>query len=102
MKEKKKINLKWKLHLRILKWLLEEKKKFNWRFFFFRITLEERQNILLREFDNKFQEFENERLKLENVKFEVERYKNLLIKQKDIMITLTSKLNERDESILQL
>ncbi len=42
------------------------KKKFNWRFFYFRITLEERQNTLLREFDNKFQEFENERLKLEN------------------------------------
>jgi len=49
-------------------------KKFNWRFFSFRITLEERQNTLLREFDNKFQEFENERLKLKNDKFEVERY----------------------------
>ena len=49
-----------------------------------------------------FKNLKNERLKLENDKFEVERYKNLLIKQKDIMITLTSKLNERDESILQL
>ena len=68
----------------------------------FRIALEERQNILLKEFDNKFQEFENERLKLENDNIEVERYKNLLIKQRDIMITLTSKLNERDESIVQL
>ena len=69
---------------------------------YFRIALEERQNVLLKEFDNKFQEFENERLKLENDKFEVERYKNLLIKQRDIMITLTSKLNERDENIVQL
>ena len=68
----------------------------------FRIALEERQNILLKEFDSKFQEFENERLKLENDKFEVERYKDLLIKQRDIMITLTSKLNERDENIVQL
>ena len=39
-------------------------KKFNWRFFFFRITLEERQNTLLREFDNKFQEFEKWKIKI--------------------------------------
>ena len=39
-------------------------KKFNWRFFSFRITLEERQNTLLREFDNKFQEFEKWKIKI--------------------------------------
>ena len=33
---------------------------------------------------------------------EVKRYKELLIKQRDIMIKLTEKLNERDQSILHL
>jgi hypothetical protein len=32
----------------------------------------------------------------------VERYKSLLLKQRDIMIALTQRLNERDEQILGL
>lgn len=32
----------------------------------------------------------------------VERYKHLLLKQRDIMIGLTSRLNERDETIINL
>jgi hypothetical protein len=32
----------------------------------------------------------------------VDRYKGLLMKQRDIMIALTSRLNERDEQILAL
>lgn len=34
--------------------------------------------------------------------FQVERYKALLLKQRDIMIALTQRLNERDEQILAL
>lgn len=33
---------------------------------------------------------------------QVDRYKGLLLKQRDIMIALTSRLNERDEQILML
>lgn len=33
---------------------------------------------------------------------QVERYKALLLKQRDIMIALTQRLNERDEQILAL
>ena len=32
----------------------------------------------------------------------MDRYKQLLLKQRDIMIALTSRLNERDETIIQL
>jgi hypothetical protein len=32
----------------------------------------------------------------------VDRYKGLLLKQRDIMIALTTRLNERDEQILML
>jgi len=32
----------------------------------------------------------------------VDRYKQLLLKQRDIMIALTGRLNERDEQILTL
>ena len=68
----------------------------------FRSALEERQTILLKEFDIKLQEFEKERQQIEEDKAHVERYKQLLLKQRDIMIALTSKLNERDEAIFQL
>lgn len=45
---------------------------------------------------------ERERQQLEDDKVHVERYKHLLLKQRDIMIGLTSRLNERDETIIQL
>jgi hypothetical protein len=68
----------------------------------FRSALEERQSMLLKEFDQKFQDIEKERQLIEEDKAQVERYKNLLLKQRDIMIALTTKLNERDETIVQL
>lgn len=68
----------------------------------FRSALEERQTMLLKEFDQKLQEFEKERQQIEEDKAQVERYKQLLLKQRDIMIALTTKLNERDEAIVQL
>jgi hypothetical protein len=68
----------------------------------FRNALEERQTILLKEFDLKLQEFEKERQQIEEDKAQVEKYKQLLLKQRDIMIALNTKLNERDENIVQL
>ena len=35
-------------------------------------------------------------------KSQIDRYKQLLLKQRDIMIALTTRLNDRDETILQL
>lgn len=48
------------------------------------------------------QEIEKERNQIEEDKAQVDRYKQLLLKQRDIMIALTSRLNERDETIIQL
>lgn len=48
------------------------------------------------------QEIEKERIQIEEDKQQVDRYKQLLLKQRDIMIALTSRLNERDETIIQL
>ncbi len=37
-----------------------------------------------------------------SMRLQVDRYKALLVKQRDIMIALTARLNERDDSILGL
>ncbi len=37
-----------------------------------------------------------------NARQQVDRYKQLLLKQRDIMIALTARLNERDEQIMTL
>ena len=68
----------------------------------FRDALEEKKSKLKQEFDEKLQEFERERQQAEEEKAQVEKYKQLLLKQRDIMIALTNKLNERDEIIVQL
>lgn len=68
----------------------------------FQSALEERQILMAKEFDLKLQELEKERQQLEEGKSQIERYKQLLLKQRDIMISLTTKLNERDEAIIQL
>ena len=70
-------------------------------------ALEERQNTLLKEFDNKLQEFQKEKNKNNNNNNinnneEIERYKQLILKQREMMSALTKKINERDETILQL
>ena len=71
-------------------------------------ALEERQNTLLKEFDNKLQEFQKENNKNNNNNNninnneEIERYKQLILKQREMMSALTKKINERDETILQL
>lgn len=37
---------------------------------------------------------------MEEDKVQVDRYKQLTLKQRDIMIALTTRLNERDETIV--
>ena len=53
-------------------------------------------------YENRMAALEKERLAVEEEKAQVERYKLLLLKQRDIMIALTSKLDERDRQILEL
>lgn len=45
---------------------------------------------------------EEEKQKVEGTRSEVDRYKQLLLKQRDIMIALTARLNQRDEQIVGL
>lgn len=50
----------------------------------------------------KLSELERERQSIEEDKAQVGRYKQLLLKQRDIMIALTQRLHERDDTILAL
>lgn len=68
----------------------------------FQSALQQRHNIMVKEFDSKLQEIEKEKMSILEDKAQVERYKQLLLKQRDIMIALTGKLNERDEMIQSL
>ena len=68
----------------------------------FRSALEEKQKLIRQEYEMKLQDIERERNMIEEDKAQVDRYKQLLLKQRDIMIALTSRLNERDETIIQL
>lgn len=52
-----------------------------------------------KEYEQKMMELEKERQSIEEDKQQVDRYKGLLLKQRDIMIVLTAKLNERDQSV---
>lgn len=65
-------------------------------------ALEERQTKLSKEFDMKLQEFEKERQQIKEDKAQVEHYKKFLLQLRDIMIALTTRLNERNETIDQL
>ena len=77
-------------------------------------ALEKRQNALLKEFDNKLQEFQRENILINNnnnnivnnnnnkENEEIERYKQLILKDREMMSTLTKKINEREETILQM
>ena len=82
----------------------------------FRNALEEQQKIIRSQYEKRLQDLEKERQMIEEVcsvfsargtqsyqdKAQVDRYKQLLLKQRDIMIALTTRLNERDETIIQL
>ena len=58
--------------------------------------------VLSRRYEGKLAEIERERETIEEEKAQVDRYKQLLLKQRDIMIALTQRLNERDEQIMAL
>lgn len=67
----------------------------------FRTALEERQKVIREEYENRLQDIERERHQIEEDKIQIDRYKQLLLRQRDIMIALTARLNERDETIIQ-
>jgi antitoxin component HigA of HigAB toxin-antitoxin module len=66
----------------------------------FRVALEEKQRIIKQEYENKLNEIKREREQITENKNSAFRLQQLLIKQRDIMIALTSRLNERDEKII--
>lgn len=68
----------------------------------FKSALEERQREIREEYESRLGELEKERQQMEEDKAQVDRYKQLLLKQRDIMIALTARLNERDDTIIQL
>jgi len=68
----------------------------------FRTALEQHQKLIRQQYEMKLQDLEKERQTIEEDKAQVDRYKQLLLKQRDIMIALTTRLNERDETIVQL
>lgn len=53
-------------------------------------------------YEKRIEDLEAERIRLVDSQAQVDRYKSLLQKQRDIMIALTTRLNERDEAIGQL
>lgn len=68
----------------------------------FRNALEQKQKIIREEYEERLQEIEKERQMIEADKAQVDRYKQLLLKQRDIMLALTARINERDDTIIQL
>ncbi|CAD8126966.1 unnamed protein product [Paramecium sonneborni] len=68
----------------------------------FQNALEQQQKIIRQQYQEKLQELEKERQNIEEDKAQTDKYKQLLLKQRDIMIALTNRLNERDDTILQL
>jgi len=68
----------------------------------FKIAVRQEQERIARAYQHKVNELEKERQVIEEEKAQTFRYKQLLLKQRDIMIQLTARLNERDQSILHL
>ena len=68
----------------------------------FRAALKEQRDTIREEYEKRLADLEMERETIEEEKAQVDRYKQLLLKQRDIMIALTQRLNERDEQIMAL
>lgn len=68
----------------------------------FQNALLQQRNRIRAEYTNKLTELEKERNALEEKKSQVDRYKQLLLKQRDIMVAMTKRLNERDDQISRL
>lgn len=67
-----------------------------------REAIREHQDRIRKEYECRLADLEKERETIEEEKAQVDRYKQLLLKQRDIMIALTQRLNERDEQITAL
>uniref|UniRef100_K3WI26 Uncharacterized protein n=1 Tax=Globisporangium ultimum (strain ATCC 200006 / CBS 805.95 / DAOM BR144) TaxID=431595 RepID=K3WI26_GLOUD len=67
-----------------------------------RNAIKEHQDKIRKEYECRLADLEKERESIEEEKAQVDRYKQLLLKQRDIMIALTQRLNERDEQITAL
>jgi len=67
-----------------------------------KILVQEQQEKMRIDYENKLANLEKERETIEEEKAQVDKYKQLLLKQRDIMIALTQRLNERDEQIMSL
>ncbi|MES1911806.1 MAG: hypothetical protein MHM6MM_004181 [Cercozoa sp. M6MM] len=68
----------------------------------FRTALLLEQQKIRMEYKERLSTLEKERHEIERDKAQVDKYKTLLLKQRDIMLALTSKLSERDQSIVAL
>ncbi|GAQ78682.1 Kinesin-like protein [Klebsormidium nitens] len=68
----------------------------------FRSLLQQEHKRIRTEYEQRLAELEKERHTVEEDKAQVDRYKQLLLKQRDIMIALTARLNERDDQIISL
>jgi flagellin-specific chaperone FliS len=65
----------------------------------FKQALRQEQDRIRKAYNAKVAELEKEREAMEEEKTQSSRYKQLLLKQRDIMIQLTARLNERDQSV---
>ncbi|MEW5305833.1 MAG: hypothetical protein WDW36_008349 [Sanguina aurantia] len=68
----------------------------------FRALLAREHKRIRGEYEARLRELESEREGVQEDRAQVDRYKQLLLKQRDIMIALTARLNERDEQIMAL
>ncbi|GAX79497.1 hypothetical protein CEUSTIGMA_g6938.t1 [Chlamydomonas eustigma] len=68
----------------------------------FRAILAREHRRIRDEYETRLKELETERQAVEEDRQQVDRYKQLLLKQRDIMIALTARLNERDDQINML
>ncbi|KAK3254569.1 hypothetical protein CYMTET_36218, partial [Cymbomonas tetramitiformis] len=68
----------------------------------FRTLLQQEHRRIRNEYERRLRDMERERQSVEEDKAQVDRYKQVLLKQRDIMIALTARLNERDEQIIQM
>jgi kinesin family protein 3/17 len=63
----------------------------------FQSALRDEQRRISSGYERKLEELESERHAMEAEKLQTGRYKQLLLKQRDIMVQLTVRLNERDQ-----
>ncbi|KAJ9506936.1 hypothetical protein QJQ45_016507 [Haematococcus lacustris] len=68
----------------------------------FKQLLQKEHKRIRGEYESRLRELESERQLVQEDRQQVDRYKQLLLKQRDIMIALTARLNERDEQIMAL